>query len=107
MHGRSGTRIAQLWRNLAQRHQDKGPLHHPRMRNLEIVRAEHQTVIKQNVQIQRARPVGDARAAVAAELALDHEQGLEQLARTSIRLEAHRGIYEPRLIVETYRSRRI
>lgn len=85
-------------------HKHKCALRQPRMRNFEIVLAQNQIAEQENVQVERARAIPEPRRAVAAKLALQVEQGMQQLARSKIGLKPHNGIEKSRLIGKAYRS---
>lgn len=73
------------------------------MRNFQPILIEFDVVEQQNVEIECARTVGNARRAVAAEPLLDLEQAFEQPARFQGRFQLDDGIDEARLRGETHR----
>ncbi len=81
-----------------ERYQDKGALGQARMRDNEVVLAQHEIAKEQNVEIERARTVALTAGAVAAEREFEIEQRLEQLARGHIRFKSDNGVEEARLI---------
>ena len=102
-HGCAGPWVAGLGRNLRQRDERKGALGEPRVWNFEPRLAHGHAVHEQDIQIERARAIGDGGRAVAAELALQAEQRLEQRARGEIGFERDGGIEKARLGGETDR----
>ena len=74
------------------------------MRDFKIVLAQHQIAEEQNIQVERPRPIPEPpkppkpRCPVAAKLALQIEQRVEQLARSQIRFKPDNRIEKPRLI---------
>lgn len=93
--------------NLVQRDKDESALGQPRMRNLEAGLVHNLIAIKQQIEIERARPIRDSSGTVAAKFALDLKQRIEQFARTKRRFKSDDGIDEARLIAKTHRLRRV
>ena len=77
-HGFSAAGVHGLRRDLVERDQHEGPLGEPRMRNLETCLTEAEVTQHQDIQIKCTRAIGDASGAVAAEIALDSQQRVEQ-----------------------------
>jgi CO/xanthine dehydrogenase Mo-binding subunit len=70
--------------NLSERDKNEGALGKARMRDFEAVLADVSVIEHQNVEVERARAVGDAGRAVAPELVFDGEQGLQQIVRSEL-----------------------
>lgn len=77
------------------------------MRNLKIRLADDEVAKEQNVEIQSARAVGDARRPVPAKLLLDRQQTFKQFARPERCFERHHSIHKPGLRGEAYRRSRV
>lgn len=84
---RSMTRDHGLRRDFVERNQNEGALGHARMRNLQIGLTEAKVSQHQDIQIEGARAVAWAERAVAAVLALEVEQRIEQRVRRKRRFE--------------------
>jgi len=72
------------------------------MRNFEAGLADRLDAVDQQIEVQRARAVGDAGAAVASELLLNGQQGEKQIVRAEFRFERNDGIEEAGLGGEAY-----
>src|SRR5512132_3701977 len=69
------------------------------MRDLEGVLVDRLIAVEQQVEIDRARSVAGALSPDAAEVALDLQQEVQQLARGPARRQARRGVEKARLIL--------
>lgn len=87
-------------RDFVERNEDEGPLGEVRMGNLEIEFAEDEIVVEKKVEVESAWAVGNACGTVAAELALDGEEGMEKLIRDETGFKRDNGVEEARLIGE-------
>lgn len=65
---------------------------------------KNEAAIEQNVEIETARAVAMRRGTIAAELALDGKQTLQQRCRGKIRLEGGHRVQKARLIGKSYRG---
>jgi hypothetical protein len=81
-------------RNLIERDEDEGALGQAGMGNFKIRFADAEIAVEENVEIERAGAVGEARRAVAAELLFDGQQGVKQRARSERGFKGDDGIYE-------------
>ena len=52
-------RMTQLRRNFRQRHENKSPLRHPRMRHLQLRRSDRLFAIQKNIDVENPRPFRD------------------------------------------------
>ena len=77
------------------------------MGNCELRFADLQVAKEQNVEIQRARPIGNARRPVAAKLMLDGQQPIEQLARGERGFQRYCRVDKARLRGKTLRCGRV
>ena len=59
--------------NFVERHQHKCALGQPKVRNVEMRFMQDQVAHEEDIQIQRARSVGETARPVAAEFLLDHQ----------------------------------
>jgi hypothetical protein len=88
-------------RDFVKRNENKGALSQAGMGNFEVRLAEAEIAVEENVEVEGARAVGEARGAVAAELLLDGQQGAEQLARGELGFKGDCGIEEAGLRCES------
>lgn len=86
-----------------ERDDDEVALVHARMRNFEPGFADPFVPVYQNIQIQRARSVPNARRPIPAKFLLNLQQTFEQLSRLQIRLQCDHRIEKPWLVGESYR----
>lgn len=98
LHGPLTGRIHQIGCNLGQWNQDKSAGSEPRVRNVQVELVKDIVAEEEQVQVQRARPIGNACAAVAPELTLDPEQAFQQAARAEFGFEGHNGVHEAGLV---------
>ena len=75
------TRVDDACSNLIKGDQDKDAVSEARVRNGEISLTDADIIHEQDIQVERARAVGDVHAPIAAELVLDFTQCIEQLMR--------------------------
>lgn len=101
-HGLIAPSMNNRRRDLTQRGEDEKTLSEPGVRNLEVGLIELDVAEQQNVEIERARTVGNAGRTVAPELLLDGQQCVEQIAGFKIGLEFDNGIHKSRLIGESH-----
>ncbi len=94
-------------RNLVQRNQHKRPFLKPLMRNHQARAPNHKILIKQNVQVQRPRPIGNRGQPVAPEFALNLQQSAQQLKRCQLRFDCHHRVQKAWLRRKPHRRRRI
>ena len=99
-HSISRAGIVEAGRDFIERNEDEGPLGEVRMGDLEIEFAEDEIVVEKKVEVESAGAVGNAGRTVAAEFALDGEQGMEKLIRDETGFERDNGVEEARLIGE-------
>ena len=89
--------------NLSERDKDEGALGKAWMRDFEAVLADVLAIEHKDVEVERARTIGDAGRAVAAELVLDGEQGLQQSVWGKVCFKRNDGVEEAGLGGKAYR----
>ncbi len=82
----------EVGRDLHQRHQSEGPLHHARMRDFEVRLGDRLLAIEQYVDIDGARPEPHLAGAVAPEGVFNTEQHVQQLTRRQFGLHRHHQV---------------
>ncbi len=93
--------------NLAQRNQHKRTLLKPLMGNHQAIPPNHKVLVKQNVQVQCPRAIGNRSQPVAAEFTFNLQQRSQQLKRRQLRFEFHHRIQESCLLGISHRRRRV
>lgn len=73
-NGAAGTGIVKTRGDFVEGNEDEGALSESRVRELKSVKAEDEVVVKNEIEIEGARTVGDGEEAVAAEGELDFEK---------------------------------
>lgn len=96
--GAAGAGIAQLGRDLVERDEDEGALGEAGMRDFEVQLADEPIAIKKDIEIEGARAVGNGVSTVAAEFALEREEGAEQVAWGEVGFNGDDGVDEAGLI---------
>ena len=96
--GVSAARIAEAGSDFVERDEDEGALGEARMRDFETGQAEDEIAVEENVEVEGARAVAHAGGAVAAELALDEENGAQQFERRESGFKSDDGVEEAGLI---------
>src|SRR5450755_1305058 len=93
----------QIRRNFIERHQDESTLSHSRVRNLKPGLGDLHVTKEQNIEIEGARPIRQARVPVAAKFLLDGKQCREQLLWLQIRFERSCSVDESWLLGKPHR----
>lgn len=88
----------ELRSNLGQWNENKGALMHTWMRQLQRGRIQDYIAKEDQVEIEGAGAVGDAVAAVAAEIALDGQEAVKQRLGIKIGVECDSGVQKGRLV---------
>ena len=70
------------------------------MRDFQAGLGEDEIAVEENVEVEGAGAVRDGGGAVAAEVALDGEEGVEEIARGEMRFEGDDGVEEAGLVGE-------
>lgn len=90
--GEAGAGIAGVGSDFGEGNEDEGALGEARVRDFEAGLQEGEIAVEKNVEVEGAGSVGDGGGAVAAEVTLDGEQGVEQGARGEIGVEGDDGV---------------
>lgn len=90
--------IAEAGSDFVERDKNEGALGEARMRDFKAGLAEDEIAIEEDVEIESARAVGECGSAVAAEVALDGEEGIEEIARGERGFKSENGVEKAGLI---------
>jgi len=86
--------VNHVWGDLGERFEDETTFVHCRMRDSKSGSVDHAIVVKQQIEVDGARALRHRGGAVAAEFALDGEQGFHQFLGRQSGLDAHDGVHE-------------
>ena len=98
--GAAGAGITELGCDFGERDENEGAFSETRVGNIEAGFAEEEVVVEEDVEVEGTRAVGDGCGAVAAEIALDGEEGVEEIAWGEWSFEGQDRVEETGLIGE-------
>ena len=86
--------------DFVERNEDEGALGEARVGDLETGLGDDEIAVEKDVEVEGARAIGNGGGAIAAEFALDGEEGGEEIAGSKRGFEGEGGVEEERLIGE-------
>jgi hypothetical protein len=99
-NGETGARIGERGSDFGERYEDECALREAGMRNFKAWLRKDEIAVKENVEVEGARAVGDGGGAIATEEALDEKEGGEEGARSERSVKDDDGIEEAGLMGE-------
>jgi hypothetical protein len=90
--GETGTRIAEIGSDFGERYENKGALRKAGMWNFKAGLGMDEIAVKEDVEVEGARAIGDGHGAITTEEPLDEKEGGEQGSRSQRGIKDNDGI---------------